>query len=145
MTRDVRFETKGRILAIDFGTKRVGLALSDLSQFLASPFMTIENKGYDSLVRGIVDIVTREDVKGIIVGNPLNMDGTGSEMAKRSARLAKKLSNAVPVPVLMWDERLTSQSAHDMLIQTGQSPSKQRNRIDQIAAAFLLQSFLDQH
>ncbi|MDZ7722146.1 MAG: Holliday junction resolvase RuvX [candidate division KSB1 bacterium] len=145
MTRDVSFEPKGRILAIDFGSKRVGLAVSDLSQFLATPFMTIENKGYNALVCRIVDIVNRKDIKGIIVGNPLNMDGTVSEMAKRAARLAKKLSIATPVPVFMWDERLTTQSAHDMLIQTGQSPSKQRNRIDQIAAAYLLQSFLDQH
>ena len=135
--------SKGRILAIDFGSKRVGLALSDISQFLASPLETVENKGYHFLVQEIVRIVYRENVKGILVGEPLHMDGSVSDMSKRARRLANKLKAAVPVPVLMWDERLTSQSAKDILIQTGKSPSRQRHRIDQIAAAALLQSFLD--
>ena len=133
----------GRILCIDFGTKRIGLALSDPFQMLASTYRTLKNSGTDSVANSINDIIDIESVKALVVGMPYNMDGTNSDRTEQVKEFANYVSGKISIQLLEWDERWSSVSAEKMMIETGQSPSRNRHKVDQVAAAFILQNFLD--
>ena len=133
----------GRILCIDYGTKRIGLALSDPFQMLASTYSTITNSGTDSVANSINDITEKESVKALVVGMPYNMDGTQSDRTKQVKDFVIILREKIPHPLMEWDERWSSVSAEKMMIEMGQSPSRNRHKVDQVAAAIVLQNFLD--
>jgi len=132
---------EGRILGIDYGSKRIGLAMSDPSQFLASTLETLPND--KQTMHRLKMLIEEHAVQLVVVGKPLHMNGTAGESAEKAAKLAEKVSQISRVPVVMWDERWTTKSAENLYRQTGRSASRQRNKIDQVAAAYLLQSFLD--
>ncbi len=132
----------GRILAIDFGRRRIGIAVSDPTQVLASPLVTLQRKGEDALYREITRIVEEQQAVAIVVGNPLHMNGSAGESAREVAVFLEGLANYTHLPLILWDERWTTTSAHKSLLDRGKSPSKNRQQLDQIAAAFLLHSFL---
>jgi len=135
---------QGRILAIDFGTKRVGLAITDELQIAAYPFETIQvgGKGRKPLDR-IVDLIKEKNVIGIVLGKPLNMNGTEGEMVEQVNDFADELKLSTKIPLAFLDERLTSLQAKRIIQKSGRKPSRQKDAVDRLAATILLQSFLD--
>ena len=133
----------GRILGIDYGQKRIGLSLSDPFQILSSPLCTLTNSGVKKSINDVLDIANKHEIVAIVIGLPINMNGTVGKIAKEVQNFMDKLSNKSHVSVFSWDERWTTISAEKSLIAKNKSPSRSRDRIDQIASAFLLQAFLD--
>ena len=133
----------GRILCIDYGTKRVGLAMSDPSQILASSFNTLTPKNKANLANSLSEIIDAESVIAMVVGMPYNMNGTQSGRTKEVKEFVNQLKKQHVLPIIEWDERWSSISAEKALIEIGQSPSRNKKRVDQVAAAFILQAFLD--
>jgi len=142
ITKDLNRIAFGRILGIDYGRKRIGLALSDPTQLLAVTLDTIENKRQTFVVDQIKSTLKEYKVVAIVFGKPLHMSGDESALLEDIGKLTKALSET-GLPIYLWDERWTTVSAENLLKETGRSPSKNRNKIDQIAAAFMLQNFLD--
>lgn len=131
-------------MAVDYGRARVGIALSDALQMTAQPYSTIEQfKSIDALTATIINICTDMHVQGMVVGLPINMDGTEGEMATEVRKFVSKLVSATKIPVVMLDERLTSRQAKRVLVEAGIKSGKAKGKIDQVAAAFILRSYLD--
>ncbi len=140
----LRLIGEGRILGIDYGRKRIGLALSDPMQMVASTLKTVTNRSKIDKVAGYIANTAREqDVVAIVVGLPLHMTGELSDMAIEVNGFIDFLESEISTPIFMWDERWTTTSAEKLYIETGRSPSRSRDKIDQVAAAYLLQNFLD--
>jgi len=133
----------GRLLGIDFGEKRIGLAISDPMQTIASSLKTLVYPSNQLPYIEITHLVQEHNVVAVIVGLPLHMNGQYGAKATQAMAFAEVLRNGLSVPVYSQDERWTTQSAHKSLQERGKAPSKHRDRVDQIAAAFLLQSFID--
>lgn len=133
-----------RWMAIDFGKKRVGIALTDLLKITAQPYETLIIKKKEQLISAIKKIAEEEDVEKIIVGLPLHMDGSESKATEASRSFADELSRVLSIPVEMWDERLTTVEAERTLIEKANlSRLKRKNKIDKLAATFLLQSYME--
>ncbi len=133
----------GRLLGIDYGQRRIGLALSDPSQFLSSTYKTIENKKSKTALKEISDIAVSQNISAIVIGLPLHMNGSVGERAQQVIQFQVDLAKQIDVPYFFWDERWSTASAEKSMLETGKSPSRNRDKIDQVAAAFILQSFLD--
>ena len=133
----------GRVLAVDYGDRRVGLALSDPAGLIAQGLDTILTAGTDETLASIVDIVEAEQVREIILGLPVHMDGTAGEMAGKVEGLADKLRMRVSCDVRTWDERLTSVSARRAMHEMGRATRGDKGSLDRIAAMLLLQNYLD--
>jgi putative Holliday junction resolvase len=131
-----------RILALDPGTKRIGVALSDELGWTAQPLETFERRSVEADIAHIRDLVKEHEVGEVVVGLPLRLDGRAGPEAEEAERFRGKLAEALPVPVVAWDERLTSRSAEDLLIQANVSRKKRKGAVDRIAAALILQSYL---
>lgn len=129
----------GKIVAIDYGIRRIGLALSDESKRIALPWKSIE--GFDSLVRTLLE--RRGEIEKLIVGLPLLLSGKKGEMAEKAEAFAHKLEEALGISVLLWDERLSSKHAEASLKELNVSRKKRSAKVDCTAACFLLQSYLD--
>jgi len=130
-------------MAIDPGSKRVGLALSDETRTLASPFRTVPAEPAATLVKRLVAIALEAGAERLVVGLPKNMDGSSGPEAKAARSLAESLRVAGRMPVDMLDERLSSVAAERHLIDGGMRRSRRREVIDQVAATLLLQSWLE--
>jgi putative holliday junction resolvase len=130
-------------LGIDYGERRIGFALSDPSQIIASTSGMIKNQGLPALLNKIEDFNTQFALVAIVLGMPLHMDGRIGEKGLVVKSLSHEINQKCHLPVFLWDERWTTVSVHKTLLQTGRSPAKSRDRIDQMAAAFILQSFLN--
>ena len=134
---------KSRLLGIDPGKKRVGLAISDEDKLVSTPLKTIIKKNNSDLVKEIKKIIEENNIKGIVVGNPINMDGSKGPSAQSANDFAKYLSNNISIPVTMWDERLSSQAAFNLSSNLDVNISKKVNKLDQNAASFILQGAID--
>ncbi len=134
----------GRILALDHGTKRIGVALSDELGMTAQPLETYERRSLQADVAHIKDLVDRHEVQKIVMGLPIHMNGDIGSQGGGVLPFRDVLQAEVSVPVVLWDERLTTQAAEQMLIQADMSRRKRKGVIDRIAAAILLRSYLDQ-
>jgi putative Holliday junction resolvase len=130
-----------RYLAIDYGTKRTGLALCDPAETLVSPLTGLPTD--KDLLGKIVEIIRAEDIEALVVGLPLNMDGTQSGQAGVVSGFADGLKKLINVPLFFQDERLTSYAAQGKLVETELTRKKRKKRIDALAAAEILQQFLD--
>jgi putative Holliday junction resolvase len=135
----------GRILGIDYGTKRIGLAVSDPMQILATPYKTLPNTNQKKVLSELVNIIQEKDVSAIIVGMPYHMNGRSGDKVNRVRKFIKHLNDMVNIQIITWDERWSTTSAHKSLLERQKSPSKERHIIDQIAASFILQNFLDRY
>ncbi len=133
----------GRLLGIDYGQKRIGLAQSDPMQFLASPFLTLKNKGWKSLITELVHLIQDNDIIAVVIGLPLHMSGEPGEKANEILTFSEQMKKQIDVPIYFQDERWSTSDAHQALHAQGKSPSRNREIVDQIAAAFILQGFLD--
>ncbi len=132
-----------RILALDPGTKRIGVALSDEMGWIAQPLETFERRSEASDVAHIRHLVEQHHVRQVVMGLPLRLDGRIGPEAEGVKRFMEKLEEALPVPVVPWDERLTTRSAEDLLIEANVSRRKRKGTVDRVAAAILLQSYLE--
>ncbi len=132
-----------RILGIDYGQKRIGIAISDEMAIVATPVGTVEESGVNAAVAAIAKIVTEREVGKIIVGLPRNMDGSIGPKAQETLAFVEKLKTRSTVPIQMWDERLTTKAAERAMIEADVSRKKRRENIDKMAAQLILQSYLD--
>jgi putative Holliday junction resolvase len=130
-----------RVLGIDYGTRRIGLALSDIGQTLASPMAVVY--GEPALYRELERLFAEESVERIVVGLPLNMNGTLGPKAKEAIAFKERLERRFGIPVDTSDERLSTVQAEDALREAGLSFAKRAERIDKVAAQILLQTYLD--
>ena len=132
---------KMRYLAIDYGIKRTGLAICDAAETISSPLTVLH--GQKGLLKKISDIVEAEDVGAVIVGLPLNMTGTESAQTNLARKFAEKLKDQITVPVYLQDERLSSFGAEEKLAPADYTRRNRKKRIDAIAAAEILEAFLE--
>ena len=132
-----------RILGIDFGEKRIGLALSDPLGFTAQGIETLERQNIKQVLAHISDTVKKNQVSEIVVGLPVNMDGSRGFKAQEVTKFVTQLEEAAGVPVKTWDERLTSREAGRLMIEEGLSRKKQRANSDRLAATLILQNYLE--
>ncbi len=133
----------GRILAIDFGMKRFGLAVSDPLGLTAQGLPTLERTNLKCDFSALEALIREYEVQEIILGNPLSKDGSASAMSGRVDEFAQKLGKRVGCVVKLWDERLTSAEAQRMLRSSGISPGKRQRAVDRVAATLILQGYLD--
>ena len=132
-----------KILAIDLGLARTGIAVSDPRELLASPVGTLEEYHLDRLVTRVAAIAAEQRAELIVVGHPTNMDGSRGESARRAEDFAAALGQAAGLPVQLWDERMTTVSAIGYLNQTDVRGKKRKQVVDTVAATIILQDFLD--
>ena len=131
-----------RYLAIDYGLKRIGLAICDPSETIVSPLAVIE--GQKELIKKIIDIIENEKVEEIVFGLPLNMDDSAGPQAKITLEFAKRLEQALSIPVHFQDERLSTFGAEQKLISAEFTRKKKKKRLDAVAAAQILEDFLEE-
>lgn len=132
-----------RILALDYGSKRIGVALSDELQWTAQPLETFERRALDWDVAHIAALITSHDVERVVLGFPLQLDGRQGPAVLAMRVFAEKLEAGISVPIVLWDERMTTKAAEDLLIAADVSRKKRKGVIDRVAAAILLQSYLE--
>ena len=136
-------EKKSRLLGIDPGKNRIGIAISDEDKLVSTPLKTIFKKNNSNFINEIQTIIEENNIKGIIVGNPINMDGSRGPSAQSAEDFSKYISNNVSIPVTMWDERLSSQGAFNLSSNLDINISKKVKKLDQNAASFILQGAID--
>lgn len=134
-----------RYLALDVGSKRVGIAVSDELGLTAQPVLTLERRrNQREDLRSIARLCRRFGVAGIVVGNPLALSGEPTSQAAKVRAFAGELGQLTGLPVHLWDERLTTHEAHQLLYEAGHARQDHRRVVDQVAATMILQSFLDE-
>ena len=138
-----KLSSGSRLLGIDLGTKRIGIAISDYNQKVATPLQTLEKSKQGKLIDELESIIKEYDIKGIIIGNPINMDGTYGKSSQSANDIAKNISNKIDIPVSLWDERLSTVGAFNLSSELDINVSKREKDIDKFAAAFILQGALD--
>ncbi len=132
-----------RILAIDHGSKRMGIAVSDDLKMIASPVGYLPAEPFAQFLASLKDLLREKEVELILVGMPRNMDGSYGPAALKVQEFVAVLKGAVTIPIQLWDERLTSAQANRFLIQGNVRRDKRKEKVDAMAAAILLQSYLD--
>ena len=138
-----KLNKKSRLMGIDPGGKRVGIAISDENKIIATPYKTLIKNKYSDFVKELIEIVNENKIKGIIIGNPINMDGSSSQSSQSARDLAINLSKDVTENITMWDERLSSQGAFNLSNDLSINTSKKVSKLDQNSAQFILQGALD--
>ena len=132
-----------RLLGIDPGNKNIGFAICDENKKVATPFKTIKKSKFEILLKDINQIIEENQIKGIVIGKPLNMDGTSGKSSQSANDLAKNLSKNITIPITMWDERLSSVGTFKMTRDLGTNVTNRVNKLDKNAAAFILQGAID--
>jgi putative Holliday junction resolvase len=138
-----KLDKKSRLMGIDPGRKRVGIAISDENKIIATPYTTIIKNKYSDFVKEVIKVVEENQIKGIVIGNPINMDGTQSQSSQSAKDLAINLSKDVTENVTLWDERLSSQGAFNLSNDLASNTSKKVSKLDENSAQFILQGALD--
>ena len=138
-----KLSSGSRLLGIDLGTKRIGIAISDSNQKIATPLQTLDKSKQVKLIDELESIITEYDIRGIIIGNPINMDGTYGKSSQSAKDIAINISNKIDIPVSLWDERLSTVGAFNLSSELDINVSKREKDIDKFAAAFILQGALD--
>ena len=132
-----------RLLGIDPGNKNIGFAICDENKKVATPLKILEKRKFETLMKEIGKIIKDNDIKGIIVGNPINMDGSLGKSSQSATAFARRLSTNVTVPISMWDERLSSEGSFKITKELGTNISNRIDKLDKNAAAFILQGAID--
>ena len=138
-----KHSTKIRIIGLDLGTKRIGVSICDQNQSIATPFKTIIKKDTKQFINEIKEIVDENDVKAIIIGNPINMDGSQGKSSQSVKDIANNISKFINLPICLWDERLSTVGAFNLSSQLDINVSKREKDIDKNAATFILQGAID--
>lgn len=142
-TAQTLFPPAGRLLGVDYGSVRIGLAISDPQRLIASPFATYLRQRPAQEAVYFKELVERESIVGLVVGLPLHADGRESEKSQECRGFAQWLSGVTDRPVVLWDERFTSAAAERILIDAGLTRKQRKSRVDRLAAQMFLQSFID--
>lgn len=132
-----------RLMGLDLGTKTIGVATSDRTRMIATPVETIARAKFTADANRIIEIATRENIGVIIMGLPVNMDGTEGPRCQSTRAFVRNFAKLSPIPVVYWDERLSTAAVERMLIQADASRAKRAEVIDKLAAAWILQAALD--
>ena len=135
--------TKSRLLGIDPGNKNIGIAICDENRKVATPLKTIKKSKFESFVKQINEIIQENEIKGIVVGNPVNMDGSLGKSSQSIYDFYKKLSKNITVPITLWDERLSSEGSFKIVSNLDDNASSKIEKLDKNAAAFILQGAID--
>ncbi len=138
-----RSTAHGQILALDVGDRRIGVAISNETRTMAVPHAVVERQNREDDLNRLCDMVRETEAKMLVVGLPLNMDGTEGPKAHQIRRLISHLKGRLEIPVTTWDERLTTVAAEKMLVERGMRRKKRKGVIDTVAAQLILQNFLD--
>ncbi len=133
----------GALLGLDLGTKTIGVALSDQLRTVASPQMTIRRTKFGKDAQTLIEFIAAREAVAIVLGLPRNMDGSEGPRAQSTRAFARNLAALTPLPIAFWDERLSTVAAERALIEADTSRAKRAERIDNIAASYILQGFLD--
>ena len=134
---------KCRLIGLDLGSKRIGVAICDEKQLIATPFKTIKRSTTKELIDELKLIIKENNIKGIIIGNPLNMDGSSGSSAQSVKDTSNNIEKSINLPICLWDERLSTVGAFNLSSQLDVNVSKREKKIDENAAAFILQGALD--
>ena len=134
---------KCRLLGLDLGSKRIGVSICDEKQLIATPLKTITRNTLNELIAELKLIIDENDIKGIIIGNPLNMDGSSGRSAQSVKDTSQKIEENINIPICLWDERLSTVGAFNLSSQLDINVSKREKKIDENAAAFILQGAID--
>ncbi len=138
-----KIANNSRLIGIDPGKKNIGLAICDENRRVATPFKTLKKNKFDSIKVELAKIIKENDIKGIVIGNPINMDGSLGKSAQSALDLAKNISNNVTIPITLWDERLSSQAAFKLTNALNTNVSSKIENLHQNSAAFILQGAID--
>ena len=133
----------GRLMALDIGSKRIGVALSDPTQTLARGLQVIHRRSRRKDMQAIASLAKEHDVTRIVVGHPRHLDGSVGDQARRIEVYAAELKEVVEIPVVLWDESLSTVRAQEVMIEAGRKWRERKARIDAVAAAAILQDYLD--
>ena len=134
---------KSRLIGLDLGSKRIGVSICDEKQLIATPFKTINRTTAKELINELKIIIEENNIKGIIIGNPLNMDGSSSSSTQSVKDTSDNIEKSIDVPICLWDERLSTVGAFNLSSELDVNVSKREKDIDKFAAAFILQGALD--
>ncbi len=134
---------KCRLIGLDLGSKRIGVSICDEKQLIATPYKTIHKSKNKELIEELKNIIQDNDIKAIIIGYPLNMDGSAGSSAQSVNDVSKNIDKEIDVDVCLWDERLSTVGAFNLSSQLDFNVSKREKNIDQNAAAFILQGAID--
>ena len=136
-------ENNSRLLGIDPGKKNIGFAICDENKKVATPLKVLQKSKFEVLIKEINQIIKENNIKGIVIGNPINMDGTSGKSSQSANDFAKNLSRNATIPITMWDERLSSEGSFKITKELGTNVSNRVNKLDKNAAAFILQGAID--
>ena len=138
-----KLQREARLLGLDVGTKTVGLALSDVTRTIATPYETLRRTKFTADAKAIAEIVAKEGVGGLIIGLPLNLDSSEGPRAQSTRAFARNLATHIDLPMAFWDERLSTAAVERHLIEADASRKRRAEVIDRMAAAYILQGALD--
>ncbi len=134
---------KIRLIGLDLGSKRIGISICDEKQSIATPFKTINKTNINNLVSQLKEIIIENNIKGIIIGNPINMDGSLGKSSQSVKDTSNNIAKLIDLPICLWDERLSTVGAFNISSQIDVNATKRKKDIDQNAAAFILQGAID--
>ena len=134
-----KYTNKVRLLGLDLGSKKIGVSICDENQSIATPYKTIIKTNNNDLIINLKEIINENNIKGIIIGNPINMDGSLGKSAQSVRDISNNLAKLINLPVCLWDERLSTVGAFNLSSQLDVNVSKRERDIDKNAAAFILQ------
>ena len=134
---------KCRLIGLDLGSKRIGVSICDEKQLIATPFKTINRSTAKELVDELKIIIEENNIKGVVIGNPLNMDSSSGSSAQSVKDTSNNIDKSIDLPICLWDERLSTVGAFNLSSQLDVNISKREKKIDENAAAFILQGALD--
>ena len=134
---------KCRLIGLDLGSKKIGVSICDEKQLIATPLKTISRNTLNEFISELKVIIDENNIKGIIIGNPLNMDGSSGRSAQSVKDTSQKIEENINIPICLWDERLSTVGAFNLSSQLDINVSKREKKIDENAAAFILQGEID--
>ena len=139
----VALTAEGRVLGMDHGSRTIGVAVSDARRRIASPVITLARKNLAQEIAALGELIATHAIKGLVIGYPLNMDGSEGPRCQSVRAFVRNLEPHFDLPIVLWDERLSSHAAEEALLKASLSRSKSKDKVDKVAAALILQGLLD--
>jgi putative Holliday junction resolvase len=136
-------DNNSRLLGIDPGKKNIGIAICDENKVVATPLKIIKKNKFQILLKEIQEIIKENKIKGVVIGNPINMDGSFGKASQSATDFAKNLSISITIPIVLWDERLSSEGSFKITRDLGSNVTDRVKKLDKNAAAFILQGAID--
>ena len=138
-----KIDQTSRLIGIDLGKKRIGIAICDENKKIATPYKTISKTNFSNFIKELKNIIDENKIQGLIIGYPINMDGSLGPSAQSTKDIANGISKNISIPITLWDERLSTAAAFKLSDQPNLNVSKKIKKIDENSAAFILQGAID--